>query len=220
MNVHRVNESVVRSDEPNFQRLTDAHGDRFSCGVRAAVDCEVVRLRAIHWHRGERQSFALQPFLQKHDGFMIRVDARVGNRRIDDHRAVQTEGLLTIDVIMRVIEISAVLDGGEFVVIRAAVPDRVLRHVRRAIHHVRQNETVPVNRRAFGQAIRDIDAHAIAATEAKRRAWYLSVECVSIDGDARQDRPANRRCFEIEYLHTILDTRRERPRTALGDVVH
>ena len=150
---------------------------------------------------------------------MIRLDARIGHRGVDDHRAVETERLLAVDVIVRVIEVRSVLHDGEFVVVDAAPFDRVLRDVRGAVHDVRQDQAVPVHGGALGQTVSDVDPYPVALLETERGAGNLAVECVAVDRHAGQDGPADGRGLEIEHLHAVLHTRHERPRPADLEVI-
>lgn len=86
--------------KPDLHRFADLHFDRVCRGICAAIDGEVVRLASVHWHRGKGQALAQQPFLQLQGVFVIGAQAGVVLGRIDDHHAVESKGLLAVDMIM------------------------------------------------------------------------------------------------------------------------
>ena len=181
VDVHGVNEAAVRADEANLERFADLHLDHVGRREGAPVDGEIVRLATVHRHRRVRQTFSYQPLLQLNRVFVIGGDLVRGTGRIDDQRAIQPQCLLTVDVVVRVVEIRAGLLCGEFVAIDLAVPYRLLGDVRRAVHHVRQDQSVPVDRRRVRQSVGDVDADPVALPEAQRRPGHLSVERVGVD---------------------------------------
>src|SRR6266511_4566043 len=95
-----------------------------------------------------------------------------------------------------------------------ALLDGILRNVGRAVHHIRQDESMPVHGGALGQVVSDVDSYPLALSETERRSGDLTIERIPVDRDAGKDRPANHRCLEIEDFHAVLDTGREDSRTA------
>ena len=57
-------------------------------------------------------------------------------RRIDEERSIESEGLLPIDVVVRVIQVRALLDSRELVRVELTVRNRRLGDVRDAVHDV------------------------------------------------------------------------------------
>ena len=60
---------------------------------------------------------------------------------------------------------------------------------------------------------------ALALAETQRRSRYLPVERVGVDGNRRQDLPADHGRFQVEYLDAVFDPRRERLRALRVEAV-
>src|SRR6266536_567773 len=103
-------------------------------------------------------------------------------------------------MIVAVIEECARLLCGEFVNIRISGLDRRLCDECRPIHLVRQNQTVPVDRRTLGQSAMHNDPDVIALVNSQTWAWYFAAIRECINCDIRQDVPTDYRNFQIEDL--------------------
>src|SRR5436305_237063 len=78
-------------------------------------------------------------------------------------------------VVVRVVHERAVLGERELVAERLAGLDRPLRQAADAVHAVRDVDPVPVDCRRRREAVRDVDAHAVALDRLDRRPVDLAV---------------------------------------------
>src|SRR3546814_741967 len=81
--------------------------------------------------------------------------------------------------------------------------------MRRTVHHIGQDQPMPVHSSRFGQPVGHVDSHPIAFAKAQRRAWHLAIEGISVDVDVWQYLPADHRCLQIEHLDAIFQARLE-----------
>src|SRR3546814_6641157 len=83
--------------------------------------------------------------------------------------------------------------------VNVAVRDRFLSDMRRTVHHIGQDQPMPVHSSRFGQPVGHVDSHPIAFAKAQRRVWHLAIEGISVDVDVWQYLPADHRCLQIEH---------------------
>jgi surfactin synthase thioesterase subunit len=88
MDVHWMNEAVVRADKAQLESFSDPHRNPVRCGIGPSIDREVVWLGTIHWHCWISKPFPHQPFLQEHIIFVVRFETWVWRGRVDNHRAI------------------------------------------------------------------------------------------------------------------------------------
>ncbi len=113
---------------------------------------------------------------------------------------------------MRVVEERPRLLDGELVHIRIAWLDRRLGDIRGAVHFVRDDETVPVDRGRLRQVVRHVESDAVADGESDRRPRNLVIERVGHHLLVRKDVPLDDRDLEIEHLHVTVEARLQRLR--------
>src|ERR1700737_3337878 len=124
-------------------------------------------------------------------------------------------------MVMRVIEVSAGLLRGELVGVFTAGWNWLLDDFRNAIHLIWQDEPVPMDCCGFGQIVPDMNAHPVSFSNANARSRNLAVKAISLDPHVRQDVPANDGSFQLDYFHSIFDSRGQFPvalRRARGSV--
>ena len=115
----------------------------------------------------------VRPVGQLHDVVTIGTD-RSGARGIDDDRAIHAHLFLHTGV--AVVPVGTGLRYFEPVGERFAGPDTGKTDARHAVHLVRQDDPVPVNRGVHGQPIADADGHGLAFAPAQRRAGKRTID--------------------------------------------
>src|SRR2546425_11812867 len=94
---------------------------------------------------------------------------------IDDERAVEAKGLLSVRLRVRVIEERSGLLGRELISKGSSRLDRRLSDLRGAIHRIWHHEAMPVNGRRLGERVAHDDADVIPLHDADGRTGLLYV---------------------------------------------
>src|SRR5882672_4112955 len=88
----------------------------------------------------------------------------------------------------------------ELVLERLAGEDRLLGEAAHAIHPVRQERAMQMDRRPFGQPVRDIDANAIPLDGLYQRPVNAAVVSPALDLQAGDELVIDLLCDEVEHL--------------------
>src|SRR6266850_2202016 len=110
-------------------------------------------------------------------------------------------------MVMSVIEISARLPHGKFIVIAATRRHGLLRNLSWTVHLVRDNKSVPMNCCRFRQVVVKNHAYMIAFGELQARTWNLTIKGVGFNCDVGQDIPTYHRSLQFIDLDAVFKMR-------------
>ena len=126
----------------------------------------------------------------KDDHVLPVVRHGIGARRIDDHRPVVTD--LFLEPRMAVIPIGAGLPNGEFIDEGRAGADAGEAYPWNAIHLERNEQSMPVDRRIFGQVVFDDEPDVLTFAQPYQGRWNGPVDGDRVTGSAVHRKPAFR----------------------------
>src|SRR5258705_13955304 len=93
------------------------------CRIGLAIERKKIGLSSIHWHGRISQPFGHEPFLYEQRILVVSGERRIGFRGINYQCAVETKSLLSIDMVMRVIEVCPRLKRRKLVAIYLTILD-------------------------------------------------------------------------------------------------
>src|SRR5581483_8023684 len=174
-------------------------------GVSLAVNSEKVGQTAFHQHGWVDVSLPFQPFLKLNDILHIIPRYSGSLLGINNQCAIHAKCLLAVRFFVGMVKECTCLLCREFIFVGFARLDRLLCNVSRAIHIVRYNQTVPVNRCWFRKMVGHVNPKLVALANSNAWPWDLVVESVGHHSFVRKNVPFNHGHVKIEDFYAVFE---------------